>query len=83
MSDKQDKQDVFKMLQPGDDISITWAAIPPGMRPILYPPGGKVLQAKPDMIAVRSPAGYVFCVSRYHITTGTEIRVKKKGRMVS
>ncbi|MEW5763228.1 MAG: hypothetical protein AB1776_08525 [Bacillota bacterium] len=72
---KQPK-DPFAGIRPGDRVAVSW---PDKLAKPYdgYGRGGAVVQVTPNLLAVRCPAGYVFCVRRSDTLSG--VRVRKVG----
>jgi hypothetical protein len=60
-------------LSPGDKVKVEWGFRPIGVKEC-YKKEGIVEQITPYLIAIRTRAGYVFCVNHYHIRTGTTVK---------
>jgi len=64
----------FRGIQRGDSLQVWWDS--PKLHPWDgYCRQGVVLLVKGSFIAVRSPAGYVFCIGRHHVASGTKVRI--------
>lgn len=68
----------FVAIGPGDTVAVSW-----GQRNVNrydgYGSSGVVVQVTPRFVAVRSPAGVIFCVGQHHLATGARIRKLNKG----
>jgi len=56
----------FDSLRPGDRVRVTWPVQKKARAGEGYCEGGVVVQVTPRLVAIRSHAGYVFCVGVYH-----------------
>ena len=73
------QKDPFAGVKPGDRVTVSW----PDKNAKPYDGYGKqgvVVQVTPRLIAIRTPAGYVFCVRKGDALSGT--RVRKAGDAV-
>lgn len=70
------RKDPFAGIRPGDRVTVSW---PDKLAKPYdgYGPGGVVVQVTPRLVAVRCPAGYVFCVRKGDALSG--VRVRKAG----
>jgi len=66
-------ENIFDYLSPGDKVKVEWGFRPMGSKES-YKKEGTVEQITPSLIAIRTRAGYVFCVTHYHIRTGSTIK---------
>lgn len=66
-------ENVFDCLSPGDKVKVEWGFRLSGAKEC-YEKEGIIEQITPSLIAIRTRAGYVFCVNHYHIRTGSTIK---------
>jgi hypothetical protein len=66
-------ESVFDGLSPGDKVKVEWNFKLSGSKES-YGKGGTIEQITPTLIAIRTRAGYVFCINHYHIKIGTTIK---------
>ncbi|HHW30007.1 MAG TPA: hypothetical protein GXX21_10725 [Syntrophomonadaceae bacterium] len=69
------KKNIFDSLSIGDKVKVEWGFRLHGSKEC-YGKEGVVEQITPSFIAIRTRAGYVFCVNYYHIRMGTAIKKK-------
>jgi hypothetical protein len=72
MIDPVDK--IFDSLSPGDKIKIEWGGFKLSGAKECYGKEGVIVQITPSFIAIRTRAGYAFCVGRYHLKMGSRIK---------
>lgn len=66
--------DFFHGIHPDSYVEVWWDN--PKLRPWDgYGRRGVVFLVTRNYIAVRGPAGYVFCVGRHHVASGTKVRL--------
>lgn len=67
------KKNIFDSLSIGDKVKVEWGFRLHGSKEC-YGKEGVVEQITPSFVAIRTRAGYVFCVNTYHIKTGSRIK---------
>ena len=60
----------FAGIRPGDRVAVSW--------PDKFGKDGVVVQATPNLLAVRCPAGYVFCIHRGDALSGVRVTQARK-----
>jgi len=64
--------DYFTEIQPGDRVAVSW----PDKMARLYDGYGRhgvVVQVTERFLAVRGPAGYIFCLGAHHVAAGARV----------
>jgi hypothetical protein len=63
----------FKGLKPGNKVRVEWGEKLKSSKEC-YGREGIIEQITPSFVAIRTRAGYVFCVNTYHIKTRSRIK---------
>ncbi|MGQ9498616.1 MAG: hypothetical protein ACUVRC_10175 [Desulfotomaculales bacterium] len=74
----QATDEFFAGIGPGDTVAVSWSQRNVNVYDG-YGRSGMVVQVADHFVAVRSPAGVIFCVGRHHLATGARLLKLNKG----